>query len=270
MLIDVNAYLGHFAFRQLRHATAAALLRLMDRKGIDKAAVSSASAIAYRNPQAGNEELAAEVRRHRDRLIPFAVINPFYAGWQDDLRICHEEFGAKGLRLYPKWHNYALADPCCLDLVNAAAERGLIVSIPIRVEDCRQRHWLCDVPDLQLTEIVPLLRACPDAQFILLNGLGYVKSPLGQKSNGLPSNYAIEISRLSALLGNELGQLLATLGAGRLVFGTGMPFNYPDPALLKLDVLEAADGDKERIRWQNAARLLDQVARHDRANQTRT
>ena len=259
MLIDVNAYLGHFAFRQLRYATAAALLRLMDRKGIDKAVVSSASAIVYRNPQAGNEELAADIRRHRDRLIPFAVINPSYAGWQDDLKISHEEFGAKGLRLYPKWHNFALADTCCIELVNAATERGLIVSIPIRAEDHRQHHWLCDVPDLQLAEIVPLLNACPSAQFILLNGLGYAKSPLGQKSDGLLPNYTIEISRLSALLGNELGQLLANLGAHRLVFGTGMPFTYPDPALLKLEVLGATDGDKEMIRWQNAARLLGEV-----------
>lgn len=56
------------------------------------------------------EDLADEVRSHRDRLIPLAVINPFYAGWRDDLRICHEEFGMKGLHLYPKWHNYSLTD----------------------------------------------------------------------------------------------------------------------------------------------------------------
>ena len=93
MIIDVNAYLGHFAFRRLRHNTAADLLRLMDSKKIDKAVVSSASAITYRNPQAGNEDLAAEIRRHRDRLIPFAVINPSYAGWQDDLKICRDDFG---------------------------------------------------------------------------------------------------------------------------------------------------------------------------------
>jgi hypothetical protein len=37
MLIDVNAYLGHFAFRQLRHNDPDGLLRLMDAKGIDKA-----------------------------------------------------------------------------------------------------------------------------------------------------------------------------------------------------------------------------------------
>src|SRR4051794_32181342 len=103
-MIDVNAYLGHFAFRQLRHNTGSALLALMDTKKIDQAVVSSASAITYRNAQSGNEEVAAEVKGHRDRLLPFAVINPAYAGWQDDLKICHEELGMKGLRLYPKWH----------------------------------------------------------------------------------------------------------------------------------------------------------------------
>jgi hypothetical protein len=256
MIIDVNAYLGHFAFRQLRHNTAASLLALMDAKKIDKAVVSSAAAITYRNAQAGNEEVAAEVKRHSDRLIPFAVINPFYAGWRDDLKICHEEFGMKGLRLYPKWHNYSLSDRCCLDLVNAATERGMVVSIPIRAEDKRERSWLVDVPDLLLEEIAGLIKACPKARFILLNGIGYVNSPLGRKDSGLPSNYAIEISRLSALLENEIGQLIANLGPERLLLGTGMPFSYPDPALLKLDVLDASTPDKEKIRWQNAAKWL--------------
>ncbi len=253
MIVDVNAYLGHFAFRRLRHNTGASLLALMDSKGIDKAVVSSAAAITYRNAQAGNEELAAEVANHRDRLIPFAVINPFYAGWQDDLEICQEEFGVAGLRLYPKWHNYDLAGSCCRELVDAATERGMAISIPIRAEDNRQRSWLLDVPDVPLDEIVRLVKAHPKARFILLNGIGYASSPLGQKGNGLPSNYAIELSRLSAVLGNEIGQLIANLGVERLMFGTGMPFHYPDPALLKIDVLDAGESDKEKIRSQNAA-----------------
>lgn len=256
MIIDVNAYLGHFAFRQLRHNTASALLSLMDAKNIDQALVSSASAITYRNAQAGNEEVAAEVKGHRDRLIPVAVVNPFYAGWQDDLKICHEEFGMAGLRLYPKWHNYGLNDPRCLNLVNLASERGLFVSIPLRVEDHRQRSWLVDVPDVPLDEIANLTKTCPQARFILLNGLGYARSLLGRKDTGRPTNYALEISRLSAVLDDEIGQLIAQLGAERLMFGTGMPFNYPDPALLKLEVLEASAADKEKIRWRNAALWL--------------
>jgi predicted TIM-barrel fold metal-dependent hydrolase len=231
MIIDVNAYLGPFAFRRLRHNTASSLLALMDAKKIDKAVVSSAAAITYRNAQAGNEEVAEEIKGHRDRLIPFAVINPFYAGWQDDLKICHEQFGMKGLRLYPKWHNYSLAAPSCRDLVTAAMQRDMTISIPLRVEDNRERSWLLNIPDIPLDEIVELVKAHPKAHFLLLNGQGYPGSALGRKNNGLPSNYAIEISRLTALLGNEIGQLIANLAVDRLMFGTGMPFNYPDPAL---------------------------------------
>jgi len=57
-------------------------------------------------------------------------------------------------------------------------------------------------------------------------------------------------------LANEIGQLVSNVGADRVVFGTGMPFTYPDPALLKLEVLDASPADKERIRWKSAAFLL--------------
>ncbi len=257
MIFDTNAYLGHFAFRRLRHNTADALLRLMDEKGIDRAMVSSASAVTYRNAQSGNEELAEATQAHRDRLIPFAVINPFYAGWEDDLAICHERFGMKGLRLYPKWHNYGPADECCLDLVGRATERGMPISIPLRVEDYRQRSWVVDVPDVPVAEVVALVKARPESRFLLLNGAGYTRSPLGKPDGGLPENYWIEISRLSAVLGNEIGQLIANLGPDRVVFGSGMPFKYPDPALVKVEVLDASPQVKEQIRSTNAARLLE-------------
>jgi predicted TIM-barrel fold metal-dependent hydrolase len=61
---------------------------------------------------------------------------------------------------------------------------------------------------------------------------------------------------LSAVLANELGQLIMNLGAERVMFGTGMPFNYPDPALVKLEVLDASEPDKEKIRSQNAMTWL--------------
>ena len=256
MLIDTNAYLGPFAFRRLRHNTADELLRLMDAKGIAVAVVSSAAAITYRNPQPGNEDLAEAVRAHRDRLVPLAVINPFYAGWKDDLEICHQEFAVKGLRLYPKWHHYELTDPCCLELVQMAAERAVPISIPLRVEDYRQRSWLVDVPDLRPADLVPLIKSCPKARFVLVNGAGFAGTPLGAKAAELPANYVIEISRLSAVMANEIGQLVSQLGPDRVVFGTGMPFNSPDPALVKLEVVDLPEAVKEQVRWETAAKLF--------------
>jgi predicted TIM-barrel fold metal-dependent hydrolase len=257
MIIDVNASLGPFAFRRLRNNTSDGLLRLMDSRKIDKAIVASASAITYRNPQAGNEEVDDEAGRHRDRLIPFSVINPTYAGWEDDLRICREDFGMRGVRLYPKWQNFGLSDARCLELVHAASERGMIVSIPIRVEDPRERSWLVNIPDLALDDVAGLIKSCPQARFLILNGLGFRNTPLGRKTGGLTANYCLEMSRLTALLDDELGSLIRDLGGERIVFGTGMPFSYPDPALLKLQVMSAGEEDRQRIAWKNIAQWLD-------------
>ncbi|MDX1979656.1 MAG: amidohydrolase family protein [Bryobacteraceae bacterium] len=254
-MIDINAYLGPFAFRQLRHNTADGMVRLMDRAGIERAAVSSAAAITYRNAHAGNEEIHAAVK-DRPRLIPFAVLNPAYAGWREDLRICHEEFGMKGVRLYPRWHNYRLTDGAALELIHRAAERRMVVTIPIRVEDRRQQSWLIDVPDVAHDEIAAAIKAAPEARFVLMNGSGFAGSVLGRAGNGLPTNYSIEISLLTALIANEIGRLIQALGEDRILFGTGAPFHYPEAAVLKLEVLDAPDSVKQKIRRANALRLL--------------
>lgn len=255
-MIDVNAYLGHFAFRQLRHNTARGLLAMMDKRRIEQAWVSSAAAITYRNSQAGNEEVAADVRAHRDRLIQFAVLNPVYAGWRDDLKICAEDFGVRGLRLYPRWHHYQLSDPECLELVRMAAARRMLISIPLRVEDRRQQSWLVDIPDVNQEEIATLIRAVPEAHFVIGGGSGFVGSPLGRPGASRGTNYSIEISLLTAAIQNELAQLLATLGPERILFGSGMPFHYPDPAILKVEITDAPAAAKDLILRGNARRLL--------------
>ena len=116
-----------------------------------------------------------------------------------------------------------------------------------------------DVPDLRPEDLMPVIKAHPKARFVLINGAGFAGSPLGQKDKELPANYAIEISRLTAVMANEIGQLVARLGPDRLVFGTGMPFNSPDPALVKFEVLDLPEEVKEKIRWKTAAKLFGQV-----------
>ncbi|MFN7934401.1 MAG: hypothetical protein U0R19_13810 [Bryobacteraceae bacterium] len=256
-MIDLNAYLGPYAFRRLRDNTAATLLRRMDKAGIEQALVSSAAAITYRNAQPANEDLAAEIRPHATRLLGAAVINPAYAGWRDDLAVCREKFGMRALRLYPKWHAYKLTDPACVELVQQAAVRGMLVTIPLRVEDRRQQSWLVDVPDVPADEIAGLIRAVPKAKFALLSGTGFTGSILGKANNGLPTNYAVDICLLRAELDNEIGALLDNLGPSRVVFGTGMPFYYPEAALLKMDFLDRDEATKRRIRTENARALLN-------------
>jgi len=63
MNVDVNAYLGHFAFRRLRHNTRPRCSNSWTRSG-STAPSSPAPRITYRNPQPGNEDVAEETRGH--------------------------------------------------------------------------------------------------------------------------------------------------------------------------------------------------------------
>jgi len=257
LIIDVNAYLGHWPFRQLRHNTVKGLLNLMDRNGIDKAMVSSINAIFYKNCHAGNEELAIEIKTHGDRLIPFATLNPQYPGWEDELKQCREDFGMVGLRVFPYYHNYQLTSDSSMDIIHRAAESGMVISVPMRVVDRRQRHWLDNVRDLSVLDIGAAMSKCPAARFIILNGRGFQGSELVSDKKLKDRDFLIGISRLGVVLQEEIPKLISELGPSKLAFGTGIPFKYPAPALLKVQVLDAPEQVKEKIYWENAARILD-------------
>lgn len=256
MICDGNAWLGHFPFRPIPHNTPEGLLRLMDKHSIDKAVVSSLHSVFYRDAHCGNEELATWVAPHRDRLIPCATLNPAYPGWERDLRQCREEWGMRGLRLFPLYHNYALAAPECRELVQAATESGLHIAIPQRIEDRRQRHWLDTTREVSLSDVAALARACPQAEILVLESLGVESSPFVHDPNLATARVSFEVSRMATVLQRSIPRLLEQLGPDRLVFGSGMPLKYPKAALLKLELLEAPQDVKERLAHRNMERLL--------------
>jgi predicted TIM-barrel fold metal-dependent hydrolase len=251
LLIDVNTYIGHWAFRRLRHNTAEALVRRMDEHGIDRAVVSSAHGILYKNVHSANAELAEQIRPYRDRLVPFATLNPTYAGWQEDLRRCAEDLELRGIRLYPQYHGYGLTDAVGLELIDAVTELGWVVQVPMRVVDRRQRHAWDLAQDLEPAEIEAVFSLRPQARWMVLNGLGLDGGRLGG------ARFLIEISRMTSVLQRNIPALIEAVGAQHLAFGTGMPFKVPEPALLKLQILDAPEETKERIAWRNAAQMLE-------------
>jgi predicted TIM-barrel fold metal-dependent hydrolase len=255
-MLDANAWLGHYPFRPVPNNTPEGLLRLMDRSGIERAVVSSLHSVFYRDAHAGNEELARWVAPHRDRLIPSATLNPAYPGWGQDLRQCVEDWGMAGLRLFPAHHRYSLTDPESLHLVRAAAERGLHVAIPVRLEDRRQRHWMDAAPEVGLAEIAALARACPEARILALEALGVESSPFVLDPDLAGARVWFEFSRMATVLQRSIPTLIERLGAGRLVFGTGMPLKYPGAAVLKLELLEVPPAVRASLAGGNMERLL--------------
>ena len=251
MLVDINTWVGPWPFRHLEEATVVGLLKRMDRKGIDRAVVAHTGAALYRDPHPANEELARQVRRHTDRLLPVATLRPHNPGWEEDLRRCHEDHGFVGLRLYPQYHEYRLTDEPALDMIDTAHACGFVIQVPQRVEDRRTRHPWDIARDLSGAELIDALQARPKVKWMLLNALGLAADRLPKDAN-----YVIDISRMTAVLQRNMQQVLDAAGNDKLAFGTGMVFKVADPALLKLEVLDRGKRVRETIAWRNAARML--------------
>jgi len=258
MFIDINAWLGHYPWRQLRHNDAPSLVAFMDKVGIDLAVVSSIDAIYYNNPQPGNEQLYAQSMLYPSRLIPFGTINPTYAGWERDLAICHEEWGMRGLRAFPVHHGYALNDKSCQALLAAAAERHLPVTFSARLVDRRQHHWLDTTTDLDLALLANTIAGHLDNQFMVLNSL----APASTWAALAGSQVLFDIARMTTLdialspKSFNIPSLSQAIGTQHIAFGSGIPFSVPQVALLKMSTLRADEATINAISSTNAAQML--------------
>lgn len=257
MIIDGNAYLGHWPFRRLRYRSACEVVELMDDKGIDMAVVSSINSIFYKNSHQGNKEIIEEIEECSERFIPLAVINPRYPGWERDLEECRDKLGMKGLRLFPRYHGYELDDSESVELVTRASEFGWPVFIPQRVVDPRQRHWF-DVEEIvKFFEIKELREECPDVNLVIQEA-AVPKNILDDSEDEKEGTGEIffEISRIGVLRAGILKKAKEK-AIEKLIFGTGLPFKCPEPVFVKLPFMDLDESQREKLLANNIAELLN-------------
>jgi predicted TIM-barrel fold metal-dependent hydrolase len=266
MLIDINAYVGHWPFMQLQYNNCASLVKRMDKFGVSLSVISNLNGIFYKNTQSANRELYEELRslgRDSERFIPFGVINPIYAGWRHDLEECIKKFGMKGIRLYPKYHDYGMKDPALIELVKRARDLGIPVSFTYRMVDSRQRSWM-DIdyvvytpkPEWTLKDIFPIIREVPDAKYMILNiansmHLDETDAALFKKTEVLMDTSGRALT--------YLGNLLETQGKARFGFGTHSPILDYLTGMLRIESLREHEADaatKELLRSGNAKKFL--------------
>jgi len=259
MLLDINSYVGHWPFKQLKYNTCASLVDRMDKYGVEISVVSNLNGIFYKNTQSANEELYQEIRsetRLSNRLIPFAIINPIYAGWQSDFEISIEKMGMKGIRLYPLYHDYELTDPSCIELVKMARDRKLPVALSLRIVDSRQRSWMDLEKEWALKEIIPIIREVPDARYCILNVAN--STTLNEEETEILKNTDLLFDTSGRSM-NELPELLRIYGENKFAFGTHSPILDYLTGLLRIEALREKEVDEESrelIRSGNAGRML--------------
>lgn len=257
MIIDINTYIGHWPFRQVRNSTAEGVIAKLDKAGIDMAAVSSMNAIFYKDTQQGNEELMEEIKQYKDRFIPFAIINPVYTGWEKDFLRCVDDLGMKGLELYPYYHQYKLTDEPAVKLLKMAGDKGIPVHLPCAVENIRQRHWMDTLENLSINEVEQALTLAPKTDFIISNGptLSYSQR-LKNVSDTREGRVYYDFARVDVFESN-LEKLIEAAGIDRVVFGSQAPFQYVDTQLVKVHYLGLSQEDKNKILHGNLKALFE-------------
>ncbi len=258
MIFDYCCSVGEFPFRRVPDSNPEGLLRLMDEVNVDMALVSSLEGFLYRNVQAANELLTERISLFRDRLAGAAIINPAYAQAKEDTIICLQEMGMKALRLYPGFHGYDLRDACVEQILKTAETFRIPVSIVMRAEDERQRHWLIQTTPPSTEAMAYIISLFPGISFVLERASAAETLAL---SAAIPdaNNWSVEISgRAMWLRASNPGEksIISEIGIKRIIFGTDMPLQYAAPAFYKVDEAGLEDADREAILHGNAMRLL--------------
>jgi predicted TIM-barrel fold metal-dependent hydrolase len=255
MIIDVNAALGHYPFRQLRYNTPEKLVGLMDRNGLDRAVVTSLHALFYRDAHRGNEELQEAARAHPARLVPVPTLNPKYVGWERDLAQAVERWRAKAVALAPAYHGYALGDEAGRAVLSRISSYGVPVLLHQRFEDRRGRHAWDRAEDLTAAALLDAAKAHPKLRFLLVNWIGLDGAKLA--AAGLKGRCLIDFARLQVAYKKDVPKLVQALGVESLAFGSHMPFEYVGSSLVKWANLESwPAADREKVAWRNAAAFL--------------
>jgi len=261
MIIDVNAYIGHYPFRMLKYKTAEDLIGLMDFYGVDICCAASLEAVYFKDCMEGNLALLNAIEPYKNRLVPFCVINPEYNNAAEDFKQCVGALGFKGLRLFPRQQGYKLDGALSVDLLRMAGEMKLPVHIPILLEDLRGHHPLDVAEPIGAEEIKRAALLAPDTDFILSNDYldGFAKT-IEPAVSGRPGKFYYDIGRVDCLYQTMMENLAAAAGYERMVFGTGAPLQNISVQFVKLHYMNATmgttPGQLEMIRYKNLAGLL--------------
>ena len=113
---------------------------MMARTGVVQALAIPLQAIFYKDCLDGVVEMIDDIGPGCRDLLPLAVVNPAFPGWEADLDRMAGELGCVGCGVLPNYHGYAVYDACARALFTRLARLGLPALIFVRLWDERSHH----------------------------------------------------------------------------------------------------------------------------------
>ena len=247
-MLDINGFIGPWPYWDIAHRTPEALLAMMDRSSIKQLAICSTRAI-FSDWRLGNEEAISLAEKHPDRFIPFVSLGPtFVKAELVDYLKRYKARNVRGIRLYPYHQSFRLTnDHRVTKVLETAEELHLPVMLPIRVI----MNW--GLPQLDTGSIETVVKSFPKLPFIL-SSVNYGEFNWARELMRLSPNVFLEISGLQGF--RILEHAVKSIGAERLLFGTGLPLMYPACSVVKVTNAKITPEQKLAISDLNARKLL--------------
>ena len=251
MRLDVNAFLGAYPYAPVPGTSPAALLKAMDRAGIDEAWVSHLPSIFWRVPTEGNAWLY-EVAAGDKRFKPVPAVHPGLKGWEDTLGEAADR-GAPVVRCDPTYYGLDPAGPEMRVVAAGCGAAQLPLLMAVRLEDARQRHPHDHAPELPAAAVRALVRSDEDVRVVVTHAdRGFVEEVHFGSTPEEAARVWWDISWIWGPPEDHLQTLLGTIGVDRFVFGTGQPLRIPEAAVAKLELLDLAREQRLAIESGNA------------------
>jgi predicted TIM-barrel fold metal-dependent hydrolase len=272
--VDASSFLGEWPSRRLNGSPAPAgealvegRLRLMDRLGVRRAAVSRLESVWLKDAGVGNAELFALVGRLPARFFPVYTLDPTFPSWPEQLDRCVETYGlAAGtgaIRLLPTYHGYGIGQTIatgsgesasfdeCLERLEAL---GLPVVLTLQLDDTRMQHPGMRVPDLAVADVVAAVSRRPALRWVVT---GALQTQMLAIARQLPPDARVwfELSRVQGPI-DGIPMLRDRIGVDRLLFGTNLPLHVAESPIVELADAWLSPDEDAAVRYGNARQAL--------------
>jgi len=261
MFIDINAYVGHWPFRQLVNNTLADLDREAQERGITHMVIANIEGLFFKDSQDANFKLLEDLKTYSGKTVflPLAVVNPTYPEWEREARAMIDA-GFKGFEISPQYHLYSYRPQIPDDtfvtvhhaakVIKLAAELDVPVRVCVSFENYRARSNHESHENPGAGDIQSLMSVNQETHLLVTS---FNAVAVSDAAKARSRTYFDFTANSAGAINTRTCESLANLVSDdQICYGSLAPLQYFEPTLLAMeyDVLNA---EKAKI---NAARAF--------------
>ena len=267
MFIDVNTYVGHWPYRNIKYNTLDGLDTIAQKYDITHMVVANITGFFYKDANTANLELLDEMKNYKGKttFLPMAIVNPTYPAWEKDARDMIAK-GFAGFEMVPIYHGYSLAPEWLYDMysplhralwvLDLAEELDVPVRITAGIENFRGRSALDNYNNIGGNDYFALLSKNMNTHVFATSFSPLSAGEKFGKLIGERENTYFDTTQFETFNSVNGEKVMNCISSKQLCFGSLSPFNYVEANLLRMEYTPEFDSDAMKVNAARAFKVL--------------